>query len=365
MNNLNVVFISNWFGNPYKELLIKHLSRQQIQVAEQLRQLLFVFQISALPDVRIVHLQTLHYFFVSRNPVYFWSKFLIFIGQLYLLKLFGIRVIWTVHEWKDKNSGGQHDLSPLKAKLLGQALDGVITHCESTRQEMTQALGLSQNSKKVFVIPHGNYINYYENSISPAEARSSLNIPAGNTVFLLFGGIHPNKGVLEAISAFKQLDTASTSLIIAGHPNSSQLRAEILSEVSCQPNILFVDPSDKIPDSEVQRYMNACDVVLLPYKVFTTSGVALLAMSFGRACIAPEAGFFSDVFDQTSAFLYPPQSDQALALALQTAIDQKDKLTQMGQRSRALAEAANWDVIAEKTAWLYRWALGESVGAQP
>ncbi len=354
MNNLDVVFISNWFGNPYKELLIKHLSDRQIQVKEIFRRLFFIHQILKLPiKARILHLQTLHYLFVSRNASYFWLKFLVFIAQIYLLKFWGIKTIWTVHEWKDKNSQGQHDLSPLKAKILGQALDAIITHCESTRQEIIQALNLHHNQEKVSVIPHGNYISYYENSLSPSEARLKLKIPEENTVFLLFGGIHPNKGVLEAISAFKQLNTCSASLIIAGQPNSTELREAILKQVKHQSNIIFVDPNGQIPDREVQLYMNACNLVLLPYKVFTTSGVALLAMSFSRVCIAPDSGFFSDVLDCNSAFLYPPESEYGLLSAMRTAISEKSKLAAMGSHSNKLAQSANWSMVAEKTVSVY------------
>ncbi|MEN8446998.1 MAG: glycosyltransferase family 4 protein, partial [Cyanobacteria bacterium J06555_13] len=168
---LNVLYLSNWVGNPYMDLLAKNLAGQKVRVTEQFRQLFFWPQLLTEPQPKILHLQTLHYIFVSRQPLYFWLKFLIFIAQLYGLKALGVRTIWTVHEWKDKNSEGQHDLSSRKAKILGRALDGVITHCQSTRQEMIQALGLGNHPKKVFVIPHGNYIGHYTNSMGQTEAR--------------------------------------------------------------------------------------------------------------------------------------------------------------------------------------------------
>lgn len=361
MSTFNVVFLSNWFGNPYKELLIDHLAAQQIQVSEQVRQLWFLPQVLKVKNVRILHLQTLHYLFVSRNPLYYWLKFLAFIGQVYWLKLCGIKVVWTVHEWKDKNSDGQHDLSPCKSVLLGRALDSVITHCESTRLEMCKALRLMDCPEKAVVIPHGSYIGYYPNTIDKATARAKLGISPENIVFLLFGGIHANKGALDAIAAFKQLDSPKTNLIIAGQPNSASLRQTLLSEAKECDRLLFVDPDGPIPDDDVQLYLNAGDVVLLPYKVFTTSGVALLAMSFGRPCIAPAVGFFCDTLDSHSAFLYDPSV--GLLSAMQTAIIQQERLPEMGQYSRVIAEAANWDMVAAKTAQVYRRVASSSVSS--
>ena len=359
MSSFNVVFLSSWFGNPYKDLLIDHLAAQQIQVTEQVRRLWFLPQVLKVKNVRILHLQTLHYLFVSRNPLYYWLKFLVFIGQVYWLKLCGIKVVWTVHEWKDKNSDGVHDLSPRKSALLGQALDRIITHCESTRLEMCKTLALMDKPEKTVVVPHGSYIGYYPNTLDSAIARKQLDIPAENVAFLLFGGIHANKGALDAIAAFKALNHPQTTLIIAGEPNSEPLRQTLRAEANTCSRLLFVDPDGPIPDEDVQLYLNACDVVLLPYRVFTTSGVALLAMSFERPCIAPAQGFFCDTFDHHSAFLYDPST--GLLAAMQTAVAEKARLPKMGRHGRAIAEAASWDVVAAKTAQVYRGLSATSV----
>ena len=76
----------------------------------------------------------------------------------------------------------------------------------------------------------------------------------------------------------------------------------INTEVESVDNILLV--AARIADPEIQIYMNACDCVIMPYKTFTTSGVAVLAMSFGRVCIAPNVGFFADILDSENAYLY-------------------------------------------------------------
>ena len=354
MTVLRPVFLSNWFDNPYKNLLIEALNRQGIESHEYFRSTFFIFNVLKKGKPKIVHLQTLHYFFASRNHLYYWLKFLLFIAQIVLLRAIGTKTVWTVHEWTDKISGGKHDLSPRQAKILGQVLAAVVTHCESTRQEMTTALHLKKMPEKVFVVPHGHYIDVYDNSLAAAEAKAQLNLESQSTVLLYFGGIHPSKGVLESIGAFKALASAKATLVIAGKAGYEALREDILSAVDGVENINFIDPDEHIPDSDIQLYMNAADVVLLPYKVFTTSGVALLAMSFKKPCIAPKIGFFQDILDKSGAFLYLPNTQADLQEAMQAAIDQRDCLAKMGLHNFELAQKYDWDGIAVKTALIYQ-----------
>ena len=45
-----------------------------------------------------------------------------------------------------------------------------------------------------------------------------------------------------------------------------------------------------IPDAELQVWLRAADVVVLPFRDILTSGSAILALSFGRAVVAPALG---------------------------------------------------------------------------
>jgi beta-1,4-mannosyltransferase len=356
MASVKTVFISNWFDNPYKDLLISGLNHQDVEVSEYFRSTFFIQNIFKDGRSNIVHLQTLHYFFASRNPVFYWLKFLFFIIQILLLRVIGVQTVWTVHEWTDKISGGKHNLSPLQAKFLGKTLGAVITHCESTRQEMFSALHL-KNLDKIFVVPHGHYIDYYENVLSATEAKQLLNVDPASTTFLYFGGIHPSKGVLDAIEAFKAVNSPRSNFLIAGKAGD-KIQKAISAAIAGVKNINFVDPDNYVLDQDVQLYMNAADVVVLPYKVFTTSGVALLAMSFKKACIAPKSGFFQDILDQSDNFLYVPNTQLALQHAMQAAIAAHSSLVERGLHNFQTAQRYDWDSVAEQTVFIYHSLLG-------
>jgi glycosyltransferase involved in cell wall biosynthesis len=354
MNKLKVVFLSALHENPYRDLLIGHFNSRGVQVVDYFPKVIFLPQIFEEGKPDILHLHTLHFLLFGWNEIHRLIKFLIFITQLFILRLIGIKIVWTVHEWADRVHGGKNDIPPIWAAILGMLFNAVITHCNTTKYEIVKALRL-ENKDKVFVVPHGNYIGSYENKINPWEARKALGIPAENLVFLLLGNIHRAKGFLEAIDAFKQLKENRISLLIAGYPADDGIEEQIRHKIKENQNILFV--SGTVPEEEIQIYMNACDCVIVPYKVFTTSGVTILSMSFGRACIAPNTGFFSDVLDEAGAFLYDSTHEEALLHAMMDAIEKRDHLLEMGKHNLKLAEQWSWDYVADETFKIYQRCL--------
>nr|WP_228035365.1 glycosyltransferase family 4 protein [Oculatella sp. LEGE 06141] len=246
----------------------------------------------------------------------------------------------------------RHDLSPKTIKVLSRFINGFITHCPSTQAEIAASFAVPD---RVCTIPHGNYIGTYENTISPAQARAELGIPAADLTFLLFGSIYYYKGYLEAIDAFQQIHPDRVRLIVAGNPQEAGLHEKLLARAQENDAIQLI--LKRIPDDEIQLYMNAADCVIVPYKVFTTSGIAILAMSFGRACIAPNVGFFSDMLDESGSFLYDADHSDGIRHAMKVAIEQRNQIAAMGDHNLALAKQWNWNFVAKETVNVYRKCL--------
>jgi glycosyltransferase involved in cell wall biosynthesis len=354
---INVIFMSHWFDNPYKRLLISNLENYNVKVEEYPNRVFFLSQVLKKGKPQIIHLQTLHRFFVSNNKIYSWLKFTAFIIQLLILKLIKVKIVFTVHEWQDKLCDGRHDITPLQALIIGKCLSGIVTHCPSTKEMITEAMNL-KNPDKVFVVPHGNYIGVYENQISRSEARKSLNISSDDFVFLLFGGIHKGKGTFDGIEAFQKIASNQTRLVIAGLASTKVLKEEVLAAVKGWENISFVGAEHGIPDDEIQLYMNASDCVVLPYKIFTTSGVTILGMSYSKACIAPKLDFFNDILDEKGAFFYVHNNNESLAKAMSLSLENKgDILLEMGKYNYEKAKQWDWNSIAGKTYDVYQYCL--------
>lgn len=346
-------------NNPYQKQLAQHLADFGVEVEAGKSSEFFLKKALMQWKPQILHLHWLHSFCTKSTFLKSLISSVIFISQLIILRLLGIKIIWTVHNLKNHNNKYLR-LDRICTKIVAKLSHGIIAHCEKAKEEIISTFNLS-NSDKVFAVPHGNYIGCYENNISRTEARRTLGIPESKTVLLFFGLIRPYKGVMELIDTFNQSSTDETELIIAGKVwNDSLEQADLLKQKTSENNCIKFIPGF-VPDEKIQLYMNASDVVVFPYRDILTSGAVLLAMSFGKACIAPCIGCIGEVLNDSGAFLYNPDDSVGLLSAINKAIEKQDMLTNMGEHNYQLAKQLNWEIIAEKTFYIYQKCLKESI----
>jgi glycosyltransferase involved in cell wall biosynthesis len=104
-------------------------------------------------------------------------------------------------------------------RLLFELCDAVICHCEAAAGSVAEAYELDPElRRRLHVIPHGNYIDVYPNTLSRAEARSRLGLPEGARVLLFIGAVRAYKGIEELLAAFRTLDEPNARLVVAGSP---------------------------------------------------------------------------------------------------------------------------------------------------
>ncbi len=122
----------------------------------------------------------------------------------------------------------------------------------------------------------------------PFDIRQVLNIPADAYVVLCFGFVRPYKGIDIVVSAMHHTPRR-VHLLIAGEwwHNDAALRAEC-RERSIADRIHVVDRY--ITDGEVADFFAAADVLALPYRSGSVSGVATLAAVAGIPLLVSDVG---------------------------------------------------------------------------
>lgn len=346
------VLITPWYTtNPYQEKLAEHLEQLGNHVEGSNCSTSSLLKTVNAKNVDILHLHWLQHFFLNESSGFrSLVKLIVFSIQLIILRQKNIKIVWTIHNLK--NHKNQHlKLDFIGSILVSRIAHQLIVHSETAKNETMKAYYL-KNSKKIHVIPHANYIDSYTNTITRSEARNILNLPDSSLVLLFFGLIHPYKGVLELVQAFKEFNPPNTYLVIAGQPKNNALAEQIQREAHAHNNIML--HFSFIPDEQVQVYMNACDAVIFPYKEFLTSGAVILAMTFGKACLAPRQGFTGEVLDESSAVLYDPQVEGSLLDAMKAIVQRNEELTHMGEKNYRRAEEWSWDRIAQLTCDVYQ-----------
>lgn len=337
-------------SNPYQQELARALSRAGVTVLRPSRGGPFrIFRAATSrnpPDV--VHFHWLYGFTHGDNIVVSALKTALFLAQVLLLRLLGIRVVWTVHN-KVSHSRDHPEFDIAVRRVFALLCDSIITHCESAQAEIERAYELDATRRaNCHVIPHGHYIGNYANEIGRAEARHRLDIAADEHVFLYFGRVCEYKNVPGLIEAFRELDDEKVRLIVAGRPKElgyeTQVRAGAAADSRVTTDLRF------IPDEEVQVYMNAADVVVLPFETILTSGSAMLAASFGKPVVAPAIGCVGEFL--AGDIVYDPADPFGLRDALERTLTAD--LDAIGAKNYARARACDWNEIAQSTAAAYR-----------
>lgn len=350
-NHLTFCFVPYDERNPYQGELAKHLAVTGLRRGDRSMLKGMIFDIfRGSPVAEIIHLHWLPRFQLG------WAASIrrfLFLFRLSALKFLGKRIVWTVHNLYAHESAFRH-LEKRFIKQVVSKTSGIIVHSRKAKDLVSSEFNVNPIDK-IKTIPHGNYIGVYPNTIPRHQAREKLNLPQDTTVLLFFGNIRSYKGVPELINAYQRAQQQDSILLIVGKPYNAETVTRLQSAIQKTSNIQ-IRPGF-VPDHEVQTYMNAADAVVFPYQDVLTSGAVILAMSFGKACIAPSIGCIPDVLDDSGAFLYNPAEPNGLQNALTKAIRSNSRLGEMGAFNFSRASEWGWDRIAKETAQVYSEVL--------
>ena len=98
------------------------------------------------------------------------------------------------------------------------------------------------------------------------------------------------------------------------------------------------------------RYFAAADVLAMPYRHISQSGVLYLALSLGVPVVATTVGALPEVLrHDDSALLVPPESPAMLADALSRLLGDSELRGRLAQGGRRLADEHSWPAIAAQT----------------
>ena len=228
--------------------------------------------------------------------------------------------------------------SKVTGKLLRKNLDAYITHSESDKQLVAERYAIAP--EKIHVIPHGLYDQYGE-LLDMHEARKSLSVN-DEFVILSFGLIRKYKGTPYLIRAFEQLPPEileKSRLLIVGEIWED--RKEILDQIRASPShnkITLID--EYVPDEKVNLYFSAADVVVLPYLRASQSGIAHIAMSFGKPVVVSEVGGLKEsMAGYEGTFFVPPGDIESIRKAV---------LKLLGTKKYYEAPDQKWDRIINR-----------------
>ena len=203
-------------------------------------------------------------------------------------------------------------------------------------------------SEKVYLQRHGADIDVdTKYNISKVPIDIQKKITDCHKVYLFIGSLFYNKGIDRVIPFWDKV-TKNSLLIIAGKAENSYKEFYAAKENYSGNHILFLDYY--IPDNLLNYLANNADVLLLPYRHASMSGVVFTAADFSKPIVCTKTGSIHEYVNENMAFIVDNKTD-ALQSIIQT-IDSnysKEELKRMGECLKAhIQDICNWKNIGKK-----------------
>ncbi len=230
----------------------------------------------------------------------------------------------------------------------------IFVHGESLAHQLEQATGC-----RAVVIPHGNQDWIARQAGPDPDLNRQLSLPPDRPVALLFGSLTRYKGIDVLLEALSRLPAGQRPIaVLAGYP----LADCPIDELRRQAHRSGLDNWVRwqigyIPTPEIAWYFRRADVVVLPYRAASQSGVAHLALTFGKPMIVTATGSLPELMaGESNGLVVEPGDADALAAALARITGNDGLRERMGLAARHLAETRhNWDAIARQVLSALLW----------
>ncbi len=169
-----------------------------------------------------------------------------------------------------------HESFPLAGYLSRKFFrkqDLMVVHSEKAEIEA------ESTGKKVLRLFHPIYDQYKNTGLPREQARNKLGLKTGQKALLFFGLVRDYKGFDVLLKACDLLPEEYT-IIAAGenYTNTNYQSSRLLWENSF------------IPDCDVGTWFNAADIVVLPYRKASQSGIAQIALAFNKPMVVTDTG---------------------------------------------------------------------------
>lgn len=346
--------------NPYQSLLYNNIKNKiEVKYLEPLINY-YIFGTIFFPlqlvyyrilGYNIFHLHWTYNFKFPINNIFFrliatfWFLFF-----LIFIKILNYKLVWTVHNLLPGEKRFVYEINI--RKILSKFSNAKIVHSKLTIEKMKE---IKLDTSNIYIIPHGNYIEYYENLVNRSEARKYFKISEDAFVFLFFGRIDPYKGVDNLLDAFVKINkiNGNTILLIGGVCDYEKLNDLLKNYKQKLKDRIKIDTNYIIND-KIQYYYNCADVVVCPFNEITTSGSVLLALSFGKPIICPNIGNLNEL-PKNIAFLYnKDNNNKNLFESMKFTIKNKNLLKQVSKNALEYAQSISWQKNGRETYQIYK-----------
>jgi len=220
--------------------------------------------------------------------------------------------------------------------------DAFVVQSDQVERDLLSLLPRARCRK----VPHPVY-EIFGKTIPKAEARARLGIPVDKPVILFFGYIRPYKGLMTLLDALPHVPASLdiTTLIVGEFYEDPAPYRDRIAALGLGGRLKLA--AEYVPNEEVSMYFSAADLLVLPYRSATQSGIIQIAYNFDRPVIATNVGGLPEVvIHGRTGLIVPPDDPVALARAVEEFF-RSGKMDEFTKNVREEKKKYSWDRLVE------------------
>ncbi|MBC8366042.1 glycosyltransferase [bacterium] len=217
-----------------------------------------------------------------------------------------------------------HNVEPHEASAVDRSLSrygrrraqGFLAHSQHDAARLAEMYPASVQR----VHAHPRYSALGESRLDRASARAQCGLSSDERALLFFGLVREYKGLDLALEALAKLDMRYRLHVVGEFYEKRTRYDALIARLGLQERVNIVDRY--VPNEEVPAWFAAADLVVLPYRDATQSGIVEIAHGAGRASLVTDVGGLSaQVQDGRTGLVVKPDDAAAIAEAVERYFD--------------------------------------------
>lgn len=233
------------------------------------------------------------------------------------------------------------------ASYFIKGCDAFVTMSKAVMNDLEK---FTNTSHKKYLL-HPLYTAFGD-KIPKQEARLKLNLKQDDRVILFFGLIRKYKGLDLLIEAFSLLKAnPHNKLLIAGEfYEDKQPYFDLISKYKLEEQIILLN--QYIPNDDVKYYFSAADIVALPYRSATQSGVTQVSFHFEVPTLVTNVGGLGEIIPHNVAGYVVEPKPQVIASSLEDYFENK-KEQAFTEGMKQEKQKYEWSIFVNEIIALY------------